>query len=85
MWCQDHTVTLAPQFTDHVSRPYTGTMFALPRGVNKTTKEEINKLVKDYADSDRSDTFVSYNDAIVLAQEIRRLRRRLARAKRAAK
>lgn len=47
--------------------------------------ETIDELVKQYADSDRSDTFVSYNDAIVLAREVRRLRRRLADAKRAAK
>jgi hypothetical protein len=35
----------------------------------------IDQLIKDYANADRSDTFVSYNDAIVLAKEVRRLRR----------
>lgn len=46
------------------------------------TRAEIDKLVKEYADSDRSDTFVSYNDAIVLAREVRRLRESLRRERR---
>lgn len=42
---------------------------------------EIDKLVRNYADADRSDTFVSYNDAIVLAREVLRLRQRIASLK----
>jgi hypothetical protein len=38
-------------------------------------KESVDDLVRQYADADHSDTFVSYNDAIVLAREVRRLRR----------
>ena len=49
-------------------------VIALPKGIDK---KEIDQLVKDYADSERSDTFVSYNDAIVLAKEVRRLRRQV--------
>lgn len=42
----------------------------------------INKLIADYAESDRSDTFVSYNDAIELAREVLRLRDVIAKLKR---
>lgn len=48
-------------------------------------KAEIDQLVKDYADSDHSDTFISYNDAIVLAREVRRLRRTISRMRSAKK
>lgn len=41
------------------------------------TDDSVDDLIKSYADADRSDTFVSYNDAIVLAREVRRLRRQL--------
>lgn len=34
---------------------------------------DLEKLVKQYADADESDTFASYNSAIVLAREVRRL------------
>lgn len=44
--------------------------------------KDINKLVKNYADCDPSDTFVSYNDAIMLAREVRRLRDVVAKLKR---
>jgi hypothetical protein len=44
--------------------------------------EDVDELVRQYADADRSDTFVSYNDAIVLAKEVRRLRRQLSASKR---
>lgn len=37
--------------------------------------EDVDELIRQYADADRSDTFVSYNDAIVLAKEVRKLRR----------
>ena len=35
---------------------------------------DVNDLVERYADLNKSDTFVSYNDCIVLAREVRRLR-----------
>jgi uncharacterized protein YlxW (UPF0749 family) len=40
-------------------------------------RRDMDKLVADYADSDRSDTFISYNDAIELAREVRRLQRKV--------
>jgi hypothetical protein len=48
-------------------------------------KSEIDELIRQYADSDRSDTFVSYNDSIALAREVVRLRRRVAYWKRRAR
>lgn len=39
---------------------------------------EIDNMIKDYADADRSDTSLLYNDAIVLAREARSLREKLA-------
>lgn len=42
-------------------------------------KAVIDELVRQYADAERSNTFVSYNDAILLAREVRRLRRMVAR------
>lgn len=40
--------------------------------------ERLDKLVDDYADSEKSDTFAAYNDAIRLAKAVRRLRKQLA-------
>jgi hypothetical protein len=47
----------------------------------RTSRDEIDELIRQYADSSRSDTFVSYNHAIVLAREVRRLRRAVQRLK----
>lgn len=44
-------------------------------------RESLDKLVRDYADSGPSDTFVSYNDAIVLARAVRRLKKELKNVK----
>lgn len=45
----------------------------------RATPEEINEPIRQYADSSRSDTFASYNDAVVLAREVRHLRRAMER------
>jgi hypothetical protein len=47
----------------------------------RTSRDEVDELIRQYADSPRSDTFISYNDAIVLAREVRRLRRAVQRLK----
>ena len=46
------------------------------------TQKEITRLIDEYADADLRESASSYNeDAIALAKEVRRLRRRCAQLK----